>query len=81
MTSLSFTANLCLACTLQTQSNQSIMFESFQQGPPDPMFFLKKAADQDPSPEKTDLGVGIYRNESGHYSELQAVAQVCPSES
>ncbi|KAI6764965.1 hypothetical protein HG531_012064 [Fusarium graminearum] len=51
------------------------MFEFFQQGPPDPMFFLKKAADQDQSPEKTDLGVGIYRNESGHYSELQAVAQ------
>ncbi|CEI70831.1 hypothetical protein FVEN_g691 [Fusarium venenatum] len=51
------------------------MFESFQQGPPDPMFFLKNVADQDSSPEKADLGVGIYRNESGHYSELEAVAQ------
>ncbi|KAL6915149.1 hypothetical protein FSST1_012909 [Fusarium sambucinum] len=51
------------------------MFESFQQGPPDPMFFLKNAADQDSSSAKVDLGVGIYRNESGHYSELEAIAQ------
>ncbi|GKU09367.1 aspartate aminotransferase [Fusarium langsethiae] len=51
------------------------MFASFQQGPPDPMFFLKNVADQDSSPDKADLGVGIYRNESGQYSELKAVAQ------
>ncbi|KAM0544502.1 hypothetical protein ACHAPJ_011796 [Fusarium lateritium] len=51
------------------------MFSSFEKGPADPMFFLKNAADQDLSPEKIDLGVGIYRNEAGLYSELEAVAR------
>lgn len=40
------------------------------------MYLLKTAADNDLSPEKADLGVGIYRNESGLYSELEAVAKV-----
>ncbi|RSM12546.1 hypothetical protein CEP52_002337 [Fusarium oligoseptatum] len=49
------------------------MFKSFQRGPVDPMFILKKKADEDVSPEKADLGVGIYRNEAGLYSELNSV--------
>jgi aspartate aminotransferase len=52
------------------------MFKSFQRGPVDPMFILKKKADEDVSPEKADLGVGIYRNEAGLYSELDSVKQV-----
>ncbi|KAH7171685.1 pyridoxal phosphate-dependent transferase [Fusarium sp. MPI-SDFR-AT-0072] len=51
------------------------MFSSFRKGPDDPMYFLKRAADQDTSPEKVDLGVGIYRNESGLYSQLGSVAK------
>lgn len=52
------------------------MFRPFQKGPADPMYTLKKAADQDQSPEKADLGVGIYRNEKGVYSELDVVKRV-----
>ncbi|KAI1027774.1 hypothetical protein LB503_011833 [Fusarium chuoi] len=51
------------------------MFSSFRKGPDDPMYFLKLAADQDTSPDKVDLGVGIYRNESGVYSQLGSVAK------
>ncbi|KAF9872749.1 aspartate aminotransferase [Colletotrichum karsti] len=51
------------------------MFEHIQPGPPDPMFNLKRDADNDHSPEKVDLGVGIYRNESGSYQELEVVRE------
>ncbi|KAJ4327415.1 hypothetical protein N0V84_002187 [Fusarium piperis] len=51
------------------------MFKSFQRGPVDQMFILKKKADSDVSPEKADLGVGIYRNETGLYNELSSVKQ------
>ncbi|KAL1863191.1 hypothetical protein Plec18170_000021 [Paecilomyces lecythidis] len=49
------------------------MFEDVQPGPKDPMFDLKKLADNDTSPQKIDLGVGVYRNEEGGYHELQAI--------
>ncbi|KAI8295504.1 Aspartate aminotransferase [Colletotrichum sp. SAR11_240] len=49
------------------------MFEHIKPGPPDPMFDLKKGSDNDHSPEKVDLGVGIYRNEAGLYQELEVV--------
>ncbi|GAD94180.1 aspartate aminotransferase [Paecilomyces variotii No. 5] len=49
------------------------MFEDVQPGPKDPMFDLKKLADNDTSPQKIDLGVGVYRNEDGGYHELQVV--------
>jgi aspartate aminotransferase len=52
------------------------MFENVQQGPVDPMFDLKKLADNDTSPEKVDLGVGIYRNENGQYHEMEAIKEV-----
>ncbi|KAH8195159.1 hypothetical protein TruAng_010684 [Truncatella angustata] len=49
------------------------MFKSALPGPPDPMFILKKLADGDSSPNKVDLGVGVYRNEQSGYHELEAV--------
>ncbi|KAJ0118926.1 hypothetical protein J7T55_013182 [Diaporthe amygdali] len=49
------------------------MFENVLPGPPDPIFTLKKLADGDLSPNKVDLGVGVYRNEQGGYHELEAV--------
>lgn len=52
------------------------MFENVPPGPPDPVFTLKKLADGDLSPNKVDLGVGVYRNEQGGYHELEAVKQV-----
>lgn len=52
------------------------MFEHIQPGPSDPMFWLKKRADADTSPEKVDVGVGIYRNEQGRYQELEVVREV-----
>ncbi|GJC77585.1 aspartate aminotransferase, cytoplasmic isozyme 1 [Colletotrichum liriopes] len=51
------------------------MFGHIQPGPPDPMFTLKKNADNDNSPEKVDLGVGIYRSEVGKYQELEVIRQ------
>lgn len=54
----------------------TIMFENVPPGPPDPVFTLKKLADGDLSPNKVDLGVGVYRNEQGGYHELEAVKRV-----
>ncbi|KAF3003349.1 hypothetical protein E8E14_002600 [Neopestalotiopsis sp. 37M] len=51
------------------------MFEHILPGPSDPMFWLKKRADADTSPEKVDVGVGIYRNEQGKYQELEVVRE------
>lgn len=62
---------------LHTRQFSSVtMFGHIQPGPPDPMFTLKKNADNDRSLEKIDLGVGIYRNEAGSYQELEVVRQV-----
>lgn len=55
------------------------MFDNVQQGPADPIFDLKKAADNDTSPEKIDLGVGIYRNEEGIYHEMHVLKEVSES--
>jgi aspartate aminotransferase, cytoplasmic len=52
------------------------MFETVERGPRDLMFELKKRADNDLSPEKVDLGVGIYRNELGRYHELRGIRKV-----
>ena len=46
----------------------------------DPMFELKVKADSDTHPHKIDLGVGIYRDEEGHYQELKAVKLVSVTE-
>ncbi|CAG9998267.1 unnamed protein product [Clonostachys byssicola] len=47
-----------------------MFFQDVKQGPPDPMYHLKVAADQDTNINKVDLGVGVYRNEKGQYHEL-----------
>lgn len=52
------------------------MFENVQQGPVDPMFVLKRDADNDVSPDKVDLGVGIYRNTEGKYHEMGVLREV-----
>ncbi|KAF2193674.1 PLP-dependent transferase [Zopfia rhizophila CBS 207.26] len=49
------------------------MFKHVQRGPPDPMFTLKTLADNDLSPKKVDLGIGVYRNEEAQYHELRAI--------
>ncbi|KAI0130470.1 pyridoxal phosphate-dependent transferase [Xylariales sp. AK1849] len=46
------------------------MLDQIPPGPMDPMFFLKKKAEEDTSPNKVDVGVGVYRNEDGKYQEL-----------
>jgi aspartate aminotransferase, cytoplasmic len=45
-------------------------------GPADPMFYLKQAADSDTSPEKIDVGIGVYRATSAGYHEFGAVKEV-----
>lgn len=52
------------------------MFKSIERGPPDPMYDLKRSADEDVSAEKVDLGVGIYRNEEGIYQEPKCIKDV-----
>lgn len=55
------------------------MFENVQQGPVDPMFVLKRDADSDASPDKVDLGVGIYRNTEGKYHKMGVLREVSMS--
>ena len=52
------------------------MFENIKPGPKDPMFDLKIRSAADTSPQKVDVGVGIYRNEAGDYQELEVVREV-----
>ncbi|KAI2467898.1 pyridoxal phosphate-dependent transferase [Annulohypoxylon bovei var. microspora] len=39
------------------------------------MFTLKKLADGDSSPNKVDLGIGVYRNETAGYHQLEAITK------
>lgn len=55
-----------------------MFFDDVQHGAPDVMFELKVQADGDTSPNKVDLGVGIYRNEQGVYHEMKALKDVGP---
>uniref|UniRef100_A0A0C4BKX5 Aminotransferase class I/classII large domain-containing protein n=1 Tax=Fusarium oxysporum (strain Fo5176) TaxID=660025 RepID=A0A0C4BKX5_FUSOF len=50
-----------------------MFFDKVQQGAPDVMYELKVLADGDMSPNKVDLGVGVYRNEQGCFHELKAL--------
>lgn len=59
-----------------TIPNFAAMFENIPAGPPDVMYYLKKKADEDTSPEMVDVGVGIYRDEEGKYQELDVVRTV-----
>jgi aspartate aminotransferase len=51
-------------------------FANVTKGLPDPMQDLKKITDADSSPDKIDLGAGVYRNEDGHYHEFHAITKV-----
>lgn len=41
------------------------MFAKIPLAPTDPLLNLKKAVDSDHSPDKVDLGIGVYQNEQG----------------
>lgn len=49
------------------------MFETIQQAPPDPILGLSEAFKADPSPDKINLGVGVYQNDDGKTPVLEAI--------
>lgn len=49
------------------------MFERFDLLPPDPILGLLAAFREDTSPQKVDLGVGVYKDEQGNTPVLEAV--------
>jgi aspartate aminotransferase len=49
------------------------MFEHLKALPADPILGLITACNQDNNPNKVDLGVGVYKDESGHTPILQCV--------
>jgi aspartate/tyrosine/aromatic aminotransferase len=51
------------------------MFESLEKLPPDPILGVTAAFRRDPSPDKIDIGVGVYRDLSGVTPVPQAVLQ------
>lgn len=51
------------------------MFENTKPGLPDPMNLLKLAADSDHSPDKIDVGLGVYRDENGEYYEFRVIKE------
>jgi aspartate aminotransferase len=51
------------------------MFEVLDQLPPDPILGLSAALQDDPNPNKVDLGVGVYKNEAGNTPVMVAVKQ------
>ncbi|AOS98179.1 Aspartate aminotransferase [Microbulbifer aggregans] len=51
------------------------MFEKFTSLPPDPILGLLASYRVDENPNKIDLGVGVYKDESGHTPVLQAVKE------
>ena len=67
-----------LAEALLEDEHSSAMhpFADVPKAPVDPMYILKKRFEQDISPTKVDLGVGVYRNESGAYHELPVIRKV-----
>ena len=40
------------------------------------MFFLKQASDRDTSPQKIDVGIGVYRSAKVGYHEFGAITKV-----
>jgi aspartate aminotransferase len=52
-----------------------MFFDDVRRGPADPVYILKSAVDADTSPNKVDLGVGVYRNEKAQYHELEAIRE------
>src|SRR5215203_376042 len=53
---------------------QPSLFSSLPMAPRDPVFGITDAFNQDRSPTKVDLGVGIYLNNDGRIPILRAVA-------
>ena len=51
------------------------MFEHLKALPPDPILGLIAAYATDPSPNKVDLGVGVYRDEHGNTPMLDCVVE------
>ena len=51
------------------------MFERFEILPPDPILGLIARHADDPSPDKVDLGVGVYRDEAGQTPVMAAVRE------
>ena len=49
------------------------MFDTLGPAAPDPIIQLMQAFQTDPRGDKVDLGVGVYRNESGHTPVMRAV--------
>jgi aspartate aminotransferase len=50
-----------------------VLFSGLEQLPPDPILGVAQAFAADPSPQKVDLGIGIYRNEQGQSPVLSCV--------
>ena len=48
-------------------------FDSIQEGPPDAIFLVKQKYDEDPSPERLDVGIGAYRDGNGKPYVLRVV--------
>ena len=51
------------------------MFESLQMAPPDAILGLNELFHKDPNPDKINLSVGVYRDESGITPILECVKQ------
>lgn len=51
----------------------SMAFSGVPKGLPDVMQTLKQQVDGDLSPNKIDLGAGVYRDEHGQYFEFDAI--------
>ncbi|HCH32532.1 MAG TPA: aromatic amino acid aminotransferase [Oceanospirillaceae bacterium] len=51
------------------------MFESLRAVPADPILNLSVLYRQDTNPNKVDLGVGVYKDETGHTAIMEAVAR------
>ena len=51
------------------------MFESLRAVPADPILNLSVLYRQDTNPNKVDLGVGVYKDETGHTAIMKAVSR------
>ena len=51
------------------------MFEKIERVPGDAILGLIEAYNQDPNPQKVDLGVGVYRDPNGNTPIMRAVKQ------
>ncbi len=49
------------------------MFDTLEMAPPDPILGLNDAFKKDPNPEKINLGVGVFQDESGKTPTLECV--------